>query len=237
MGRFTGKSDFEDLVLMHYGPREVLNGTVAINGAVLKLETERDLIPLYPYLCSMMSGTKQEDGSTKINVELCSTSYIDTMEERWKASLVSEIAYYCKHNKKKPTEITLEDVKSIYDTNHIFSDETLQKVVNIISKGKSAFAFGIVVSVLKGKERHEFIDCIIKSFSKEYLYSIKTEQATRQRKELLKYASENGWSKKYDCSNLTKENAKNYYTEFANEKDSNMNVILNRILYKVIDSV
>lgn len=237
MGTFTGKSDFEDIVNMHYNPKTVLNGDVLMNGAKLKLETERDLIPFYPYLCSMMSAEKMEDGSTKTRIELCNKSFIDSTEERQKTLFVEDIAYFCKKNKKKATEITLEDVKDLFNANHIFDENTLKKIVDIVSKGKSAYAFGIVVSSYNLKKKHEFVDCIIESFTKQYLYNIRTKTATQRRKDLLKYASENGWSKKYNCDGLNKENANNYFINFNEEKNSNINTILNRVLYKVIESV
>ena len=238
MGRFTGKSDFEDMVLMHYSPSEILKGTVIMNGAVLKLETERDLIPLYPYLTSMMSASKQEDGSSKIFIELCNTSYIDTTEERWKQNLVKDLVYICKNSKKKPTELTFDDIKDYYSDNHIFSDETLKKAIDIVSKGESAFAFNIVCSVFKIKKNHNFVDSIIRTYSKEYFYSLRTLQAIRQRKELLKFASENGWSKKYDCSDVGNDmkSMMNHSSLFVNEPEKDTNTLLNRMMFRITEN-
>lgn len=82
MSKYTGKSDFGDIVEMHYSSKDVFNGTVYINNSKIDFEnSEANLILYYPYLISSMSSIKNKDKSHKITIYLTNESYIDTREK------------------------------------------------------------------------------------------------------------------------------------------------------------
>lgn len=82
MSKYTGKSDFGDIVEIHYSSKDVFNGTVYINNSKIDFEnSEANLILYYPYLISSMSSIKNKDKSHKITIYLTNESYIDTREK------------------------------------------------------------------------------------------------------------------------------------------------------------
>lgn len=196
MGRFTGKSDFDDLVNMHYNADMVLKGKVILNGGILKLETPMDLIPYYTHLVGAMSSTRLDE-NYKLHVVLSDKSYIDTEELRWKTTLIRELVYayeQCKKDKKKFTYENIKDFDNVVSMKTFFEDESIRKALEAIAqKG----VLSKVVAICKGKYFNVTID-LLKSFTEYYLYNVKTKSATRKRLEFLKFAADNGWSKVYD---------------------------------------
>lgn len=82
MSKYTGKSDFGDIVEMHYNSKDILNGTIYINNSKIDFENnEANLILYYPYLISSMSSTKNKDKSHTVVIYLTNESYIDTREK------------------------------------------------------------------------------------------------------------------------------------------------------------
>lgn len=197
MGRFTGKSDFEDMVLMHYSPQDILKAKIYQNKSRLKLETERDLIPYYPYLISVMSATKKEDGSSDIVIEICNKSYIDTREEETIFYVLQDILLFKKQCNKKKLEFNkqaFEKSKFYYEPNK----EIVDKIFNVLDKREDTkTAFNFTASIMNNKkENRDFVDRVIWLLVRDY-FPIHLDRYNRIRKDLLEYAAENGWGDFY----------------------------------------
>lgn len=77
MGRFTGKSDFEDWCEMHNRPEDIIaNAKVYINDAKVDIKTPEDLIPFYTHLTACIASSEG-----KQTIHLSMESFID-MEEK-----------------------------------------------------------------------------------------------------------------------------------------------------------
>ena len=96
----SGKSDFQDIVEMHYSAEEILSKYkiyASINDIIpLKIETKKDLVAYYPYLVSVMSSNKEEGG-----VIMLYKSYIDMEEEKSLTYKLNDLIKYYKKCKRK----------------------------------------------------------------------------------------------------------------------------------------
>lgn len=81
MSKFTGKSDFYDLVQL-YSVNELLKSDVyTYDEDKLFFEDEADLLLYGPYLTGSMAASKNEDGTSYLSVHLSKQSYIDEREQ------------------------------------------------------------------------------------------------------------------------------------------------------------
>lgn len=83
MSKFTGKSDFYDLIHMQYSPLEVLKGDIYTydNDKIDFYGDDSQLIPYYPYLIGSMCAEKKSNSFSSLVVHLSKESYIDSMEK------------------------------------------------------------------------------------------------------------------------------------------------------------
>ena len=113
MSRFTGKSDFCDTCTMHYEPKEIVErANIFMGNAKVHIQQERDLIPYYTNLISMMYSTKTDNG-LEMSISLSEDSFIDSEERSrlsWRVANIISIARKCKRNK---VPFTFEQVQNL----------------------------------------------------------------------------------------------------------------------------
>lgn len=191
MSRFTGKSDFCDTCTMHYEPKEIVeHANIFMGNAKVHVQQERDLIPYYTNLISVMSSSNTDDGR-KMSIHLAQESFIDSEERSrlsWRVANIISIARKCKRNK---VPFTFEQVQKEVD----FSDNVV--CGEPISLWKSLFDVieqnpDIVKIHLPSDYRKKLItiECeIIPS----YFNNVHLDLSNRQRKEFVKFCAENGF--------------------------------------------
>lgn len=115
MSKFSDKSDFADICLMHYTPDKIAYANISVDGIPLKVNSPRDLIPYYGNLIATMSVS---DGDISIN--LIKTSQPRLREIDTISFFISEYVSKWKRAKRNKTTLTFED----------FSDLSRDNVVN-----------------------------------------------------------------------------------------------------------
>lgn len=131
MSNFSGKCDFADEVDI-FGFNTIKNSEVYVsNVGPLKIESQKDLIPYYPYIV----GMSYHDNVKKTGViNLSSRSFNDSEEERhvkFQVNTTLKYAAKCKRN-KKPFDID-EALKRIALS---IPDITDREICNRIKDGK-----------------------------------------------------------------------------------------------------
>ena len=191
MSRFTGKSDFCDTCTMHYEPKEIVeHADIFMGNAKVHIQQERDLIPYYTNLISMMSSSNTDDGR-KMSIHLAQESFIDSEERSrlsWRVANIISIARKCKRNK---VPFTFEQVQKEVD----FSDNVV--CGEPISLWKSLFDVveqnpDIVKIHLPSDYRKKLIT-IERDIIPNYFSSVHLDLSNRQRKEFVKFCAENGF--------------------------------------------
>lgn len=82
MSKYTGKSDFYDTIFMHYSPEEIFKSDIyTYDGDKIDFKNEGDMILYGPYLIGSMAASKNEDGTSYLNIHLSKESYIDEQEK------------------------------------------------------------------------------------------------------------------------------------------------------------
>lgn len=236
MGSITGKSDFSDIVLMHYSPKEVLNGSVRIHRSKIELNSERDLIPYYPYLISTLASEKTDSG-VKLSIDLMSESYTDIKEREFLSSFIYDVIWLLKSKKIKVEDLTPVILKEAF-SGSLFSKETLEKAINIFKRDDVLPSLKMLLTILKKTRGYnDFVRGILTTFIKSYMYGIHTIQGDRERFELLKFASNNGWGDVYK-SFETVDSLKTFYKDKQNFLEvlscSESSPILNDVLLKLL---
>lgn len=113
MGRFSGKCDFEDMCEIH-NVDNILKSNVYIDWNIipLKFETEKDLIPYYPYIVSL-SSTTNGVGEIRLTTE----SYVDRQERESLEFYTKECQRYMNKCKRKKEIINLDYFNNQYNKN------------------------------------------------------------------------------------------------------------------------
>ena len=97
---FSSKCDVYDSLVMIHNITDFSNVRIYASGnhiIPLRIDSQKDLIPYYPYLVAMMSSSK--DGY--MSVYLSGKSYVDTEEEerlQWRLNQLKKYYRRCKRN-------------------------------------------------------------------------------------------------------------------------------------------
>lgn len=191
MSRFTGKSDFCDTCTMHYEPKEIVeHANIFMGNAKVHVQQERDLIPYYTNLISVMYSTRADNG-LEMSISLSEDSFIDSEERSrlsWRVANIISIARKCKRNK---VPFTFEQVQKDVD----FSDNVV--CGEPISLWKSLFDVieqnpDIIKIHLPSDYRKKLIT-IEREIIPSYFNNVHLDLSNRQRKEFVKFCAENGF--------------------------------------------
>lgn len=181
MGRYTGKSDFDDWCNMHNKPEDVIKkATVFLNGAKITFKKPEDLIPYYTHTIASMSCSKE-----KQFINLSKESYLDTREkERLSNFIYNSIIWAQKaHREKKSFNLDFIKDQKNYKIYSSEDDYILSSVVNKIKKYPELIKFPIKC------------DSIIKEYIlPHYFDDIHDKTITSLKEDFIKYAEENGFA-------------------------------------------
>lgn len=181
MGKYTGKSDFDDWCNMHNKPEDVIKkATVFLSGAKITFEKPEDLIPYYTHTIASMSCSKE-----KQFINLSKESYLDTREkERLSNFIHNSIVWAQKaHREKKNFNLDFIKDQKNYKVYSLEDDYILNSIVNRIKKYPELIKFPIKC------------DSIIKEYIlPHYFDDIHDKTITSLKEDFIKYAEENGFA-------------------------------------------
>lgn len=112
MSKYSGKCDLYDSLIMIKDIKDYSKVKIyAYNNDIvpLRIDFERDAMPFYPYLTTIMSGDK--DGNTIIH--LSSESYVDTNENEHLSWYLEDIKKYWRKCKRKKIEFNEEEAAKL----------------------------------------------------------------------------------------------------------------------------
>lgn len=191
MSRFTGKSDFCDTCTMHYEPKEIVErANVFMGNAKVHIQQERDLIPYYTNLISIMYSTRTDNG-LEMSISLSEDSFIDSEERSrlsWRVANIISIARKCKRNK---VPFTFEQVQKEVE----FSDNVI--CGESISLWKSLFAVieknPDIIKIHLPSDYRKKLFTIEREIIPNYFNNVHLDLSNRQRKEFVEFCAENGF--------------------------------------------
>lgn len=186
MSKYTGKSDFGDIVEMHYTPKDVLNGRVYINNSKIDFENnETNLILYYPYLVSSMSSSKNEDSSYSLVVFLTNENYIDIREKEALFDYYLTLKDFWQ-NKEKYNDLYSDAIFKKYTP--FLHKDTMQEIVLKLSTDMKNLRDIMMSTKLKKNYNYEFE----KYLSDKIMQNFHLEYYNNERKELIKDFEEKG---------------------------------------------
>ena len=181
MGRYTGKSDFDDWCNMHNKPEDVIKKAIVfLNGAKITFKKPEDLIPYYTHTIASMSCSKE-----KQFINLSKESYLDTREkERLSNFIYNSIIWAQKaHREKKSFNLDFIKDQKNYKVYSLEDNYILNSIVNKIKKYPELIKFPIKC------------DSIIKEYIlPHYFDDIHDKTITSLKEDFIKYAEENGFA-------------------------------------------
>jgi len=181
MGRYTGKSDFDDWCNIHNKPEEIIkNATVFLGDAKLTFNKPRDLIPYYTHLIASMF--KSDD---KQVIYLSKESYLDTREKERLSNFIYNSIIWAQKAHREKKSFNLSFIKSQKNYKALYSSEDDYILISIINKIK------------KYPELIKFpIKCspIIKEYIlPHYFNDIHDKAISSLKEDFIKYAEDNGF--------------------------------------------
>lgn len=181
MGKYTGKSDFDDWCNMHNKPEDVIKkATVFLNGAKITFEKPEDLIPYYTHTIASMSCSKE-----KQFINLSKESYLDTREKERLSNFIHNSIIWAQkaHREKKNFNLDFIKEQKNYKVYSLEDDYILNSIVNKIKKYPELIKFPIKC------------DSIIKEYIlPHYFDDIHDKTITSLKEDFIKYAEENGFA-------------------------------------------
>lgn len=181
MGKYTGKSDFDDWCNMHNKPEDVIKkATVFLNGAKITFEKPEDLIPYYTHTIASMSCSKE-----KQFINLSKESYLDTREKERLSNFIHNSIIWAQkaHREKKNFNLDFIKEQKNYKVYSLEDDYILNSIVNKIKKYPELIKFTIKC------------DSIIKEYIlPHYFDDIHDKTITSLKEDFIKYAEENGFA-------------------------------------------
>lgn len=182
MGRYTGKSDFDDWCNMHNKPEEIIkNATVFLGDAKLTFNKPRDLIPYYTHLIASMF--KSDD---KQVIYLSKESYLDTREKERLSNFIYNSIVWAKKAHKEKKNFNLDFIKNQKNYKALYSSEDdyiLNSIVNKIKKYPEIIKFPI---------KSDFF--LIKEYIlPHYFNDIHDKAISSLKEDFIKYAEDNGF--------------------------------------------
>lgn len=160
----SGKSDFQDIVEMHYSAEKILSKYkiyASIKDIIpLKIETKKDLVAYYPYLVSTMSSNKEEGGV----IRLSQKSYINMEEEESLTYKLNNLIKYYKKCKRK--KIPFDKNEALKKINLFSEDYPRQYEIDLVNR---VAEFGTKATIenihdpMHDRMRKEWFDLMVES--------------------------------------------------------------------------
>ena len=158
MSLYSGKCDFCDMCDIH-NVYNILKSNVYIGWNIipLKFESEKDLIPYYPYIVAL-SSTTNGVGEIRLSTE----SYVDISERESLEIYTKECQRYVNKCKRKKVEIDLDHFNNQY-----YKDAYKEILTRLIDKSKEFTLDGIYLPMAE-RYRKELYKEMVKNGYSEY---------------------------------------------------------------------
>lgn len=187
MSKYTGKSDFGDIVEM-YTPKDVLNSKVYIHKSKINFENnEANLILYYPYLVSSMASSKNDDGSYSLVIFLTDENYIDIREKKALFDYYLTLKDFWQNSKKYSD---LYDDKIFKKYNSFLHEDKMREIVLKLSTEMKDLKDIMMSTKLKKECNYKFEKCI----SDKVMSGFHIKYYNDERKELMKDYEKKGGS-------------------------------------------
>lgn len=195
MSRFTGKSDFCDLVenVSHIKDFYMFTDThIYMNHVDMRISDKKDLYQFYPFLIGSMAAEKLNDSHTAYNINLTKEPYWDIRERESLSWYIRDFLYFHKRwtNAKKKKKFhegdTVDDLLEFkYDIvgdDNTVDENVFDKVVERMMKveGLKDLYF-LTDNKVDINTRRKFLQTLVD----EYLGNIHIPTYQRQRKDFL----------------------------------------------------
>ena len=158
----SGKSDFSDIVEMHYSPQEILNNfKVYASGndiVPLKMGTKKDLVAYYPYLVATMTCDKKSGG----HIYLSGRSFIDQEEAEMMERKLTALKEYRKKCKRDEVPFDNDEAIKLISFFEPYMDYEKELVKRVEKYGGKATIEGIH-DPLHEKMRKEWYDLMVEN--------------------------------------------------------------------------
>ena len=153
ISKYSGKYDFKDMCEIH-NIDNILKSNVYIGWNIipLKIESEKDLIPYYPYIVGF-STTINGIGEIRLSTE----SYVDRSERESLEFYTKECQRYVNKCKRKKVEVNLD-----HFINQYYKDTYKEILTRLVDKSKEFTLDGIYLTMAE-YYRKELYDEMVKN--------------------------------------------------------------------------
>lgn len=167
---YSGKCDFYDSCSIH-GADEIIKkyNIYAYDNEVipLKIETEKDLVPYYPYLVRMMSGGSENGGCIYLSKE----SFVDSEEQeclRWR---LDDLKMYWRRCKRKKVPFDRREAERLAVGWRGYPENFELELVNRVEKDGEKATLDGIHTPMHESYRQELYDEMVKfEYSEDIAY-------------------------------------------------------------------
>lgn len=162
---YSGKCDVYDSLVMINDITDFSNVRIYASDnhiIPLRIDSQKDLIPYYPYLVVMMSSIKDEE----ISVHLSEKSYVDTEEEerlQWRLNQLKKYYRRCKRNHEPYDEKEAIKKICIWDTAEEYETELVNRVK---LSGEKATYIGVHIPMFDEMRKKLYDEMISAGYNK-----------------------------------------------------------------------
>lgn len=191
MSRFTGKSDFADLVENAENIEDFYmfkDSYICMNNAEIRIDCKEDLYQFYPFCIASMSSSK-ENGRRRYAIQLAKEPYFDTRERE---SLSVYLLEYLD---------AVHDFKGTGSSEEIYSKWLEKKRDDLYDKNVMHEVFNRLNSVVRDKDRKylanvfekissinvRFRNKLLKAVVDDQLFGIHLEEYQKRRKDFVEW--------------------------------------------------
>jgi len=183
MGKFTGKSDFQDWCEMHNTPDKIVkNAKIYLGDARVDIRNENDLIPYYTHLIAVMTGSNE--GET---IHLSSSSYLNTQEQEAVSWKVRDCIHYARKAKKEKKPFNWDYMKDKVFIGFSDGPEVYKQIIDIINNNPDIIKFHLPANYASNAR-------ILETFIvPEYFNDVHLKMYNYWRTEFVEFAKSNGY--------------------------------------------
>lgn len=187
MGRFTGKSDFDDWCNMHYTPETIIEKAVIYLGdAEIKKDKPEDLIPYYTHLIGSLSACPE-----KQTIFLSSQSWINSEERERIAIMLYGMIKAARKAKKEKAAFDFsyyKNQKNYYGYADKANVALYKNAIDIINTKPD------IIKIHLPADYRQALSYLEEYIIPHYFYTIHDPIHNHMREDFVHYAAENGYN-------------------------------------------
>lgn len=187
MGRFTGKSDFDDWCNMHYTPETIIEkAAIYLGDAEIKKNKPEDLIPYYTHLIASLSARPE-----KQTIFLSSQSWINLEEREKIAIILYDMIKAARKAKKEKVAFDFsyyKNQKNYYGYADKANVALYKNAIDIINTKPDIIKIHLPV------DYRQALSYLEEYIVPHYFYMIHDPIHNYMREDFVRYAAENGYS-------------------------------------------